>query len=89
MAYILILGFFVLFGNVADVELGPGVVEPVECVGIACDAEHDNGLVGGEFVRPDVPDEPDDDDDSDDDDKPGWGHGDRNHDHSGPPGQNK
>ena len=44
---------------------------------------------------PDVPDEPDNDqcDDgdtgSDRDDKPGWGSGDKNHDHSGPPGLDK
>ena len=92
MAYIFIIVWVALLGNVADAEYGPGVVEPVECVGVACQAEHGNGFVGGsgEFDRPDVPDVPDvPDDDSDDNDKPGHGHGDKNHDHKGPPGRNK
>ena len=64
-----------------------------------CEAEHGNGFVGGALDRPDrstpEPDVPDDDQcnngdtGSDRDDKPGWGRGDKKHDHSGPPGQNK
>lgn len=63
-----------------------------------CEAEHGNGFVGSALdrpSRPDVPDVPDDDQcndgdtGSDRDDKPGWGRGDKNHDHSGPPGLDK
>ena len=87
---IFIIIWFALLGNAADQVYGPGVVAPIECAGVACDAEHGNGFVGGEFDRPDVPDVPDvPDDDSDDDGKPGHGRGDKNHDHSGPPGRNK
>ena len=64
-----------------------------ECLSVgpayACDAEHGNGFVGGEFDRPgrsDVPNVPDDDDQCNDDsdsndrnDKPGKG--DRNKGH--------
>ena len=89
MAYIFIIVWVALLGNVADAEYGPGVVKPVECVGVACQAEHGNGFVGGsgEFDRPDVPDVPDkpdkpkgdkdkghgNDDDRDDEDNPGKG----------------
>ena len=78
----------------------PSVVPDTEClypVIVGCEAEHGSGFVGGALDRPDrpnvpdVPDEPDndqcDDGDNDRDDKPGWGRGDKNHDHSGPPGQ--
>ena len=70
-----------LFGYAIPAEYGPGVVEPVECVGVACDAERDNGFVSGrgEFGHPG----------SDNDGKPGYGHGDKNHDHKGPPGREK
>ena len=80
---IFIIIWFVLLGNAADQVYGPGVVGPVECVGIVCDAEHGNGSPAREPAVPDVSDEPDDDgdhdkghgndDDRDDEDNPGKG----------------
>ena len=84
---IFIIIWFALVGNAADQVYGPGVVGPVECVGVACDNDRGNGFAdrqtGVEFDVPDAPDVPDRDD------KPGWGHGDKNHDHKGPPGREK
>ena len=73
-----------LFGFAIPAEYGPGVVEPVECVGVACDAERDNGFVSGGFDRPG-----NGGDNDDGGSKPGYGHGDKNHDHKGPPGREK
>ena len=77
---IFIIIWFVLLGNAADQVYGPGVVGPVECVGIACDAEHGNGSPAREPAAPDEPDDDGDhdkghgnDDDRDDEDNPGKG----------------
>ena len=49
------------------------------------------GDVGGgkNFPEPDKDQCNDDSANNDRDDKPGWGRGDKNHDHKGPPGQEK
>lgn len=91
---IFVIIWFMLVGMGVDTEYGPGVVAPVECVGVACSADHDNGPVAQSAVdKPERPAEPDPepmpDPEPAPDSKPGYGHGDKNHDHSGPPGRNK
>lgn len=89
---IFVIVWFVLFGSSAS-DLYPSAPPDVECVGVACDADHDNTAPAGAAPNapdaPDVPDSPDDEPDDEPDGKPGHGHGDKNHDHKGPPGQEK
>ena len=91
----------ITFG-IAQVGMGfsngdPSAAPDTECpppMTVGCEAEHDNAYPGAEQRSEPPPngsdDEPDrDDPEEPDSGKPGWGHGDKNHDHSGPPGQNK
>ena len=88
----------ITFG-IAQVGMGfsngdPSVAPDIECVGVACDNDRGDKPAMEPAMQddpdiPDVPDAPDRPDVPDRGDKPGWGHGDRNHDHKGPPGQNK
>lgn len=77
-----LVGWLALLVNGVQTEYNlTGVVDPVECVGVACDAEHDKS----EFSF----DEPGGDDDSDDDDQDDdKGHGnDDDHDDDDNPGK--
>lgn len=103
MRFLFIIPWLIGLSMGVAVAASHAVVAPVECVGIACDVEHDNGPAFGADMdadvdvdvdvpdEPDAPDEPDEPDEPDDDNdtRPGHGWGDRNHDHTGPPGQNK
>ena len=58
---IFIIIWFVLLGNAADQVYGPGVVAPIECVGVACDNDRGDKPAMEPAMRdvPDVPDVPD------------------------------
>ena len=92
---IFIIFWFALGGYAVDAEYGSGVVAPIECVGVACDNDRADKPAMEPAMQdvPDVPDGPDVPDAPGDkpanNDKPGWGHGDKNHDHKGPPGREK